>query len=57
LKIDARNHHLAVRRLQKSQLLDDQKQEEEPGPAGAQEILLIVPQAYGPQGSEVTSSE
>jgi hypothetical protein len=44
-----------VRRLQKPQLHDDEKQEEAQRAAGDEEILQLVPQAYGAQGSEIVS--
>jgi hypothetical protein len=43
--------------LQKSELLDHEEQEEEPGPAGAEEILPCLPAPHGTQGSEVTSDK
>jgi hypothetical protein len=43
--------------MQEPQLFDDEEQEEAPGPAGDQEILLHVPSAHGAQRSEVTSGE
>jgi hypothetical protein len=42
-----------MRRLQKSELHDDQKQEEEPGSAGAEEVLPFVPKAHGAQRGQV----
>jgi hypothetical protein len=39
--------------LQEPQLHFDEEQEEEPGPAGAEEVLSLMPPPYGPQGSEV----
>jgi hypothetical protein len=43
----ARNNHAAMQRLQKSQLYNDEEQEEEPGPAGAEEVLSVVPSSHG----------
>jgi hypothetical protein len=42
----ARNNHAAMQRLQKSQLYNDEEQEEEPGPPGAEEILSVVPSSH-----------
>jgi hypothetical protein len=50
---DARNHYAAVQRLQKPELHDHQESEEAFRPDGNEEILQGVPQAHGPQGSEV----
>jgi hypothetical protein len=50
---DARDYHAAVWRLQEPELYDNQEQEEEPGPAGAKEILPNLSASYGPQGSQV----
>jgi hypothetical protein len=47
----AGNHHVAVWRLQKSQLHNDKEQKEAFGPAGDQEVLQFVPQAHSTQGS------
>jgi hypothetical protein len=49
----ARDHYVAVRRLQKPQLHDDEKQEEAHRAVGDEEVLQYVPQANGAQGSEV----
>jgi hypothetical protein len=50
---DARNHYVAVRRLQKPQLHDDQEQEEAFGAFRDEKVLQYVPEADGAQGSEV----
>jgi hypothetical protein len=34
--------------MQKPQLHFDEEQEEEPGPAGAEEVLPLMPAPYGP---------
>jgi len=52
---DARDYYVAVRRLQKPQLHDDEEQEEAYRAAGDQEVLQYLPQADGAQGSEITS--
>jgi hypothetical protein len=44
---DARNHYVTVRRLQEPQLHIDEEQEEEPGPAGVEEVLPGVPPPHG----------
>jgi hypothetical protein len=46
--IDARNHYIAMRRLQEPQLFDNPEQEETPGPAGTQEVLQEMPSPHGP---------
>jgi hypothetical protein len=51
---DARDHYVAVRRLQESQLHHDEEQEEAYRAAGDQEILQYLPPANGAQGSEVS---
>jgi hypothetical protein len=40
-----------MRRLQESELYDDEEQEEEPGPDGAKEILPYLSAPHGPQRS------
>jgi hypothetical protein len=42
-----------MQRLQESQLFDDEEQEEEPGPAGAKEVLPGMPAPYGTQRGQV----
>src|SRR6266568_7771523 len=49
----ARNHYIAVRRMQEPQLHHDKKQEEAYRAFGNEEILQYVPQANGAQGSEI----
>jgi hypothetical protein len=44
---DARNHYVAMRRLQESQLHHDQEQEEAFGARGDPEILQYLPEAHG----------
>jgi hypothetical protein len=46
-----------VRGLQEPQLHDDEEQEEALRPFGDKEVLQLVPQAHGAQGSEVVSAE
>jgi hypothetical protein len=46
-----------VRGLQEPQLHDDEEQEEALRPFGDEEVLQLVPQAHGAQGSEVVSAE
>jgi hypothetical protein len=46
-----------MQRLQKSQLLDNEEQEEEPGPAGAEKVLSGLQAPHGAQGSKVTSDK
>jgi hypothetical protein len=45
----ARNHHVAVRRLQKPQLHDDEEQEEALRARGNEKVLQFVPQAHAAQ--------
>jgi hypothetical protein len=40
--------------VQRAELLDHEKSEDDDGPAGIQEILPTLPQAHAAQGSEVT---
>jgi hypothetical protein len=47
----AGNHHVAVRRLQESQLHDNKEQEEALRAHGDEEVLQFVPQTHGAQGS------
>ena len=46
-----------MRRLQEPQLHVDEEQEEEPGPAGIEEVLPRVPSPHATQGSEVGSGQ
>jgi len=39
--------------LQESQLHDDEKQEDNDGTSGIQEVLQSLPQAHWPQGNQV----
>jgi hypothetical protein len=39
--------------VQRAELLDDEEQEDDHGPVGAEEVLQPLPQASGPQGIEV----
>jgi preprotein translocase subunit SecE len=39
--------------LQEPELLDNQEQEEKPGPAGAEKVLPVMPAPYGAQGSQI----
>ena len=50
---DARNYHIAVWRLQESQLHGNEKQEEAPGPAGAEEVLPGLSAPHGAYRSKV----
>jgi hypothetical protein len=43
--------------MQEPELHDHQEQEEASGPAGNAEILQHLPEAYGAQGSEITTPE
>jgi hypothetical protein len=42
-----------MRRLQKPQLHDNEKQEEALRPFGDEKVLQFVPQTHGAQGSEI----
>jgi hypothetical protein len=44
---NARNDYIAVRGVQESQLHNDEEQEETLRAAGDEEVLQLVPQAYG----------
>ncbi len=50
---NARNDYVAVRRMQKPQLHNDEEQEEAFRAAGDEEVLQYVPAADGAQGSEI----
>src|SRR5438270_6016752 len=50
---DARDDYIAVRRMQKPQLYDDEEQEEAQRASGNKEILQYVPQTDGAQRSEI----
>jgi hypothetical protein len=50
----ARDCHVAVRRVQRAELLDHEEQEDHHGTAGVQQVLQALPEAYGAQGSEVS---
>ncbi len=50
---DARNYHVAMRRMQKPELHDNQEPEEAYRPSRDAEILQYVPKAHGAQGIEV----
>jgi hypothetical protein len=43
-------------RLQRAELLDDQEQEEDDGPAGVFQVLQSLPQAHGSQGNQVAAA-
>jgi hypothetical protein len=39
--------------LQRAELFDDEEPQNQAGPAGAEEVLYPVPEAYAAQGSKV----
>jgi hypothetical protein len=43
--------------LQRAQLLDDQEPEDDSRPAGSEEILQALPEAYAAQRSEVAGCQ
>jgi hypothetical protein len=49
-----RNYYDAVRRLQRAELFEHQESEDDSGPAGIEEILQALPEAYAAQRSEMT---
>src|SRR5207302_250714 len=49
----ARHHLSRVRHLSAPELFDDQEPPHAPGPAGAEEVLQVVPQAHAAQRDEV----
>jgi hypothetical protein len=54
---DARNHSIELFRVQAAELFEHPEQEEAFRPAGDQEVLPLLPEAYAAQGSEIGDSE
>ena len=50
---DAGNRDIAVHRVQGTQLLNDQEQEDDHWPSGVQEVLQALPLPSEAQGNEV----
>jgi hypothetical protein len=48
-----RDYYVAVWRLQRAKLFDDQEPKNDTGPSGTEEVLQPVPQAHAAQGSEI----
>ena len=53
----ARNHHLGVWGVQAPELFHHQEQAEHHRPAGAVEVLPLVPQAHATPGDEMTNDQ
>jgi hypothetical protein len=46
-----RDYYVAVRRLQRAELFEDQEPQDDAGPSGTEEVLQPVPQAHAAQRS------
>jgi len=52
-KLDEKHHYLSLYRLQKKELFDDQEQADNSRQTGNEEVLSLLPEAYGSQRDKV----